>query len=128
MAGKVGAEKVARGAGAVGLDTLFTALAEPTRVRLIALLGDGETCVCDLLGALDLPQPLVSRHLGVLRRAGLVLARRDGRWMWYRLAPGGSPLVRALVAALLEHREELPGFARAARRCDRSRGAQGCCD
>ena len=43
----------------------------------------------------------MSRHLGVLRRAGLVLARRDGRWMWYRLAPGGTPLVRALVAALL---------------------------
>ena len=128
MAGKAGTKQLRNGVGAVELDTLLTAFAEPTRVRLIALLGDGETCVCDLLEALDLPQPLISRHLGVLRRAGLVEARRDGRWMWYRLAPVGSPLARALVAALLEHAKELPGFERAARRCDRSRGAQGCCD
>ena len=111
----------------VGVERVLPALAEPTRVRLIALLGEGETCVCHLVAALALPQPVVSRHLGVLRRAGLVAARRDGRWMWYRLVPGATRLSRALVDAVLECRDELPGHARAAQRCARSQARPDCC-
>lgn len=110
------------------VERALLALSEPTRVRLIALLGEGETCVCHLVTALELPQPVVSRHLGVLRRAGLVAARRDGRWMWYRLVPSASRLARALVDAVVEHRDELPGHARAAQRCARSQARPDCCE
>jgi ArsR family transcriptional regulator, arsenate/arsenite/antimonite-responsive transcriptional repressor len=66
----------------------FESLADPIRRRLLAmLLAADERCVCDLHGALDAAQPKVSRHLAVLREAGLVLARRDGVWMRYRIHP-----------------------------------------
>lgn len=65
---------------------LMKALAEPTRLRLAALLAaKGELCVCMLAGALGAPEFKVSRHLGVMRGAGLVEARRQGTWMYYRL-------------------------------------------
>ncbi|MBK5964093.1 transcriptional regulator [Thiocystis minor] len=66
----------------------FEALADPIRRRILAmLLEHDELCVCDLHGALDAPQPKVSRHLAVLRSAALVRVRRDGVWMRYRLDP-----------------------------------------
>ena len=79
-----------REASAAGLDeqAFFDALADPIRRRILALLlGADERCVCELHGALAAPQPKVSRHLGVLREAGLVLARRNGVWMHYRIHP-----------------------------------------
>jgi len=70
---------------------LFKVLGEATRLRLAALLAaNGETCVCRLAAALDAPDFRVSRHLGIMRAAGLVRARRHGTWMYYRLAePSG---------------------------------------
>ena len=66
---------------------VFKALGEPVRLRLFALLSmKQELCVCHLIEALQLPQSTVSRHLGVLRNAGLVMTRRDGKWMYYQLA------------------------------------------
>jgi ArsR family transcriptional regulator len=71
-----------------GEQAFFEALADPIRRRILALLLDAdERCVCDLHGTLDASQPKVSRHLAVLREAGLVLARRDGVWMRYRIHP-----------------------------------------
>jgi ArsR family transcriptional regulator, arsenate/arsenite/antimonite-responsive transcriptional repressor len=64
---------------------LFRALGDETRLRLVALLAHGELCVCHLQGALELSQPLISRHLAVLRAAGVVADRRDGSWVHYRL-------------------------------------------
>jgi ArsR family transcriptional regulator len=64
---------------------LFQALSDPTRLRLLATLRQGERCVCDLMDATDAAQSRVSFHLKVLREAGLIRARRDGRWMHYRL-------------------------------------------
>jgi ArsR family transcriptional regulator, arsenate/arsenite/antimonite-responsive transcriptional repressor len=61
-------------------------LADPTRLRLLSLLLRGELCVCELVDALRIPQYTVSRHLRRLRTAGLVEARRSGRWMHYRIA------------------------------------------
>lgn len=70
------------------------------RLRLFALLADqGETCVCHLTDALELPQSTVSRHLAVLRHAGLVTTRRDGKWMYYQPAVD-TP---AALIALLTH-------------------------
>lgn len=67
------------------LDTIFLALADRTRLRLVNLMGENEVCVCFFVEVLGEPQPKISRHLGVLRSAGLVTARRDGKWMHYRM-------------------------------------------
>ncbi|MCC7010979.1 MAG: winged helix-turn-helix transcriptional regulator [Planctomycetes bacterium] len=108
-------------------DTVLRAFAEPTRLSLLVLLSAGEVCVCDLVSALALPQPTISRHLGVLRRAGMVEARRVGTWMWYRLSPAGCGLHIKLLACLPACREELPGLGRAARKCDQLRSGRTCC-
>ena len=76
-------------------------LADPTRLRILSLLGDGEICVCHIHASLDVPQPTASRHLAYLRKAGLVEARRDGIWMHYRLATIHNPVVAAVVNAAL---------------------------
>src|SRR5262245_31283903 len=66
-------------------EQLFKALADHTRLRVIHLLGTDEVCVCSVVEALQTSQPKISRHLAYLRRAGLVKARRDGKWMHYRI-------------------------------------------
>jgi ArsR family transcriptional regulator, arsenate/arsenite/antimonite-responsive transcriptional repressor len=79
---------------------LFKTLSDPTRLRLLNLLADGETCVCELTDTLRVVQPKVSRHLARLKRAGLVVARHDGKWMHYRWARQGDPLVRHVLDGL----------------------------
>lgn len=63
----------------------FQALSDPTRIRILHLLRDGEHCVCDLQAALVIAQPLLSFHLKALRDAGFVTWRKQGRWAWYAL-------------------------------------------
>lgn len=76
---------------------LFRALGDPTRLRIAAILArSGETCVCHIAGALEEPDFKVSRHLTVLRSAGLVEARREGTWMHYSLTLPDSALGRLL--------------------------------
>jgi ArsR family transcriptional regulator len=86
--------------------TLFQALGDPTRLRIIGLLLGGEVCVCDIHESLRITQPKASRHLAYLRRAGLVEARRDGLWVHYRLAEADDAVldpVRQAVAHALSH-------------------------
>ena len=78
-------------------ETLFAALADRTRLRLLNLMGDREVCVCYFVEILELPQPTISRHLAFLRRSGLVRARRQGKWMHYRMVPPANPSACALV-------------------------------
>lgn len=69
-------------------ETLFTALAHPLRLRSLMLLtGEGELCVCELTHVLGVAQPTVSRHLAGMREAGIVVDRREGLWVYYRLHP-----------------------------------------
>ena len=68
------------------MELLFRALADRTRLRLLNLLAAGEVCVCFFVEVLGESQPKISRHLAYLRRAGVVAARRDGKWMHYRIA------------------------------------------
>ena len=82
------------------LTRLFRALGDETRLRIVALLAHGELCVCHLETALELPQPTVSRQLGILRAAGIVDARRDGSWMYYALAPQDHASVEAMLGTL----------------------------
>ena len=83
---------------------LFKALADHTRLRLINLIGDDEVCVCFFVEVLHINQPKISRHLAYLRRAGVVSARREGKWIHYRLVeppdPHAANIFREVRAAL----------------------------
>jgi ArsR family transcriptional regulator len=79
------------------LEEVFKALADKTRLRILALLGNNEVCVCHIHDTLGLPQPTVSRHLAYLRKSGLVHARRDGVWMHYQLSAGLDPVVQSVI-------------------------------
>jgi ArsR family transcriptional regulator len=65
---------------------LLKLMSEPNRLRIFSLLARGELCVCDIEASVKLPQNLVSHHLGVLRDAGFIRARRDGRWVYYSVS------------------------------------------
>ena len=80
---------------ATSLGRLLSLLADKTRLRILALLGSNEVCVCHIHDSLEVPQPTVSRHLAYLRRAGLVDVRRDGVWMHYQVARALDPGVRS---------------------------------
>ena len=82
------------------LSRLFRALSDETRVRIVALLSHGELCVCHLEHALATAQPTVSRHLGILRSAGVVDSRRDGSWVYYRLVPQDAPELQGAIDAI----------------------------
>jgi ArsR family transcriptional regulator len=80
---------------------VFSALANETRQRcLLLLLAHDELCVCELTHALDLSQPHISRHLAMLREAGLVSDRREGQWVHYRVNPELPVWVRRILEAL----------------------------
>jgi ArsR family transcriptional regulator len=82
------------------------ALADPTRLTMVRALAaaDAPVCVCDFTAALDLSQPTISHHMGTLRRAGLVTARKQGLWTYYQLRSDMPPRLRQLVEALLASR------------------------
>src|SRR5487761_950525 len=86
------------------LDLLFRALADRTRLRLLNLIADKEICVCYFVEILRISQPKISRHLAYLRRAGIVAARRQGRWMHYRLLEprdaGAATILKQTMAHL----------------------------
>ena len=82
------------------VDGLFKGFADPTRIRILNLLAAGELCVCDLVALLRLSQPTVSRHLAYLRRAGLVAARPDLKFTYYRLADPGNPVHQNLLSCV----------------------------
>ena len=104
------------------MELLFKALADRTRLRLLSLMGDDEVCVCYFVEVLKTNQPKISRHLAYLRRAGLVAARREGKWMHYRVAvPPAEHAARIFteVRAWLREDREMQR--------DRERMRQVCC-
>ncbi len=107
--------------------TLFRALSDSTRLRILHLLKGGELCVCDLMGILRIPQAKTSRHLGYLRKAGLVTVREEGLWSYYSLAPAFGPLHRKLLSCLDEGSAEIPAIDADSRRADKFRRGGGCC-
>lgn len=86
--------------------TLFGALADPTRFRILSLLQEGELCVCDVMSVLKEPQSKISRHLAFLRRSGLVEARKESLWMYYRMAQPESKTFQAVLEALRHARHD----------------------
>lgn len=114
----------ARAAQIGTLETLFRALADRTRLRILGLLLGGEVCVCDLHESLKIPQPKASRHLAYLRRAGLVEARKKGLWVHYRLAPTPDAVMGAILDAVGHGLGHVPAVGRDRQRLDKR---TGCC-
>lgn len=86
------------------LALLFAALADRTRLRLLNLMNGKEVCVCYFVEILGLSQPKISRHLAYLRRAGIVTARREGKWMHYKIVPpkhGGAVKILGEILSVL---------------------------
>ena len=90
------------------IDLLFRALADRTRLRLLNLIADKEICVCYFVEILGISQPKISRHLAYLRRAGIVAARRQGRWMHYRLLAPRDAVASAILKETLAHLRQIP--------------------
>jgi ArsR family transcriptional regulator len=111
------------------VDLMFRAFSDRTRLRLLNLLRGGETCVCDLVNVLGLPQPKVSRHLAYLRKSGLVVARKEGLWMHYKLAEAKSEFHRSLLNCLSCCFQSVPELKKDAERLGRScpSCSTGCC-
>jgi len=104
------------------LESLFKALADKTRLRILALLGNNEVCVCHIHDSLGLPQPTVSRHLAYLRKSGLVVTRRDGVWMHYQVSRSLSPVIRRVVTAAVDAVQHLPATTQDRKQFERSFG------
>ena len=107
------------------LERFFQALGDTTRLRLLNLMGDQEICVCYLVEILGYPQPKISRHLAYLRSAGIVSARREGKWMHYRIVMprhnGAAQILRETLAALKEEKGMQADRLRLGRACCTSR-------
>lgn len=103
-------------------EQLFQALGDNTRLRLLNLMADQEICVCYFVEILDQPQPKISRHLAYLRTAGVVDARREGKWMHYRIVtPKHAGATQVLEETLSAIRNEKTMQA------DRARLTKACC-
>jgi len=104
------------------LPKFFKALGDTTRLRLLNLMGEQEVCVCYFAEVLGAPQPKISRHLAYLRNAGIVLARREGKWMHYRIVMpphiGASQVLGHTLDFLKEDK---------ALQADRARLKKACC-
>jgi ArsR family transcriptional regulator, arsenate/arsenite/antimonite-responsive transcriptional repressor len=94
------------------LAAMFKALGEEPRLRILALLSQGELCVCDLMAVLALPQSTVSRHLAYLKKTGWLAGERRGAWMYYRFADNGATLHRDLRNLLLRRLAGFPEIRR----------------
>jgi ArsR family transcriptional regulator len=108
----------------VDMEQLFRALADVTRLRILGLLLTGEVCVCHIHESLRIPQPKASRHLAYLRRAGLVETRKDGLWVYYRLAVSADPILRIIQQAVANALRHVDAVEKDAGRLEKR---TGCC-
>jgi ArsR family transcriptional regulator len=108
------------------VDVAFRAFSDRTRLRILHLLTHGEQCVCDLVAVLAVPQPKASRHLAYLRRAGLVVARKQGLWSYYRLAPAKTVFHQKLLDCLICCFRDVPELKGDAAKLRRNTSAARC--
>ncbi|WP_047489983.1 metalloregulator ArsR/SmtB family transcription factor [Terriglobus sp. TAA 43] len=103
------------------MEQFFQALGDRTRLRLLNLMGEQEVCVCYFVEILDAPQPKISRHLAYLRKAGIVSARREGKWMHYRIVMpahvGATQILKQTLASLKEEKSMQMDKARLSKAC-----------
>ena len=105
------------------LVTLFAALADPTRLRLLNLMDGREVCVCYFVEILKQGQPKISRHLAYLRRAGIVESRRDGKWMHYRIERPDDHKSGSILMQPSNHSRQTEDM-----QADLARLGQACCE
>jgi len=105
------------------LPRLFAALADPTRLRLLNLMNGREVCVCYFVEILRQPQPKISRHLAYLRNAGVVAARREGKWMHYSLMLPTDRAAAAILGTLFSNLQSNPTM-----QSDAAKLAKACCN
>jgi ArsR family transcriptional regulator len=101
------------------VNTMFRAFSDSTRLRILHLLLNGELCVCDIVSVLRVPQPTASRHLAYLRKAGLIVKRKQGLWAYYKLTAAAAPFHRSLIKCLRECFRDVPELAGDAKRASR---------
>ena len=106
------------------METVFQALGNATRLRILGLLVTGEVCVCHIQESLRIAQPKASRHLAYLRRTGLVDTRRQGLWIYYRLADTREPIARTIRQAVVHALGHVDAIRRDAARLQKQ---TGCC-
>ena len=106
------------------IDKALRALADPTRLRIVALLIGGEVCVCHIHETLNIPQPKASRHLAYLRKSGLVEGRKEGFWVHYRLAAMDDLVLDTLMSTVRHCLGHVDTVKRDRKRLER---ATGCC-
>ena len=96
------------------LIAIARALSDPTRIRVMAALRNGELCVCELVDALDISQSSLSSHLQICREVGVVSTRKESRWIYYSLSAHYAPLIETIFSELqtLGRDEQLRGDAR----------------
>ena len=82
------------------LVAIAKALADPTRIRIIAALRNGELCVCELVDALDIGQSSLSSHLQICRQVGVLTTRKESRWIYYSLSTRYAPLIEKIFSEL----------------------------
>lgn len=104
------------------VEQFFLALSDRTRLRLLNLIGDDEVCVCFFVEVLKESQPKISRHLAYLRQAGVVEARREGKWMHYRIVDPPDPRAARIFREIRVWLSEEPEM-----RHDRERLIKVCC-
>jgi ArsR family transcriptional regulator len=103
------------------LALLFATLSDPTRLRLLNLLDGREVCVCYFVEILGQSQPKISRHLAYLRRAGVVAARREGKWMHYKIVmprhAGAAKILRETLSVIRKEKAMRTDLARLGKAC-----------
>lgn len=110
------------------VDLMFQAFCHRMRVRILHLLAQGEMCVCNIVEIVQAPQPKVSRHLGVLKRAKLVTVRREGQWIFYSVAPAQSTFHLKLLDCAANCVHEVTEIREDERRLEAMRSREnGCC-
>ncbi len=114
---------MSRTAKAFDMVKLFAALADPTRLRLLNLMNGREVCVCYFVEILRQGQPKISRHLAYLRRAGIIEARREGKWMHYRIERPTDARAASVLDATLNSFETDRNM-----QADLARLGQACCE
>ncbi|MCL4204588.1 MAG: winged helix-turn-helix domain-containing protein [Pirellulaceae bacterium] len=106
---------------------VFRALGDETRLRILNLLSEREVCVCEIVDVLKLGQSKISRHLAVLKHAGLVECRRDGMWVFYQLTPARSDMHRQILDWLVAMRHQIAESRRDLQRLGELTEQPQCC-
>ncbi|MBZ7421839.1 MULTISPECIES: metalloregulator ArsR/SmtB family transcription factor [Enterobacterales] len=108
---------------------LFKNLSDETRLSIVMLLREaGELCVCEIIGVLNESQPKISRHLAMLRETGLIMDRRDGKWIYYRLSPHMPAWAAAIIEqAFLSEQDKITAQVKSITRKQNTTGGKAVC-